>query len=93
MLSKCGVNCSSDCHAYQVECDGCNELEGKVSWAQFYGKDECPIYECANESGFSSCGECGQAPCKIWYDTKNPDVSDAEFEADIQSRMSNMREG
>jgi hypothetical protein len=91
MLSKCGVNCSSDCKAYQVDCDGCTELEGKVSWAPFYGKDACPIYECANTSGYQSCGECGQAPCSIWYDTKNPDITDAEFEVDIQSRLTNMR--
>ncbi len=90
MLSTCGVCCATDCHAYQVECDGCVELEGKVSWAEFYGTETCPIYTCANLRGFQSCAECGQAPCDIWYSTKNPDATDAEFEADIQSRLSNL---
>ena len=31
-LSKCGLCCANDCKAYKIECDGCNELEGKVSW-------------------------------------------------------------
>ncbi len=90
MLSVCGVNCSTDCKAYRTECAGCNELQGKVSWAEFYGKEHCPIYECAMALGLSSCGECGEVPCRIWYDTKNPDVTDEEFEADIRSRLKNL---
>ncbi len=90
MLSVCGVNCSTDCRAYSVECAGCNELQGKVAWAVYYGRERCPIYDCAKEKGLSSCSDCGQAPCKVWYDTRNPDASDAEFEADIASRLKNL---
>ncbi len=57
-FSKCGVCCSVDCKAYKIECDGCNELAGKVAWAKFYGKILCPIYECAELKGFLSCKEC-----------------------------------
>ena len=90
MLSKCGVNCSTDCHAYRTECAGCNELLGKVSWAQFYGQSHCPIYACVCSLGITSCGECGKAPCHIWYETKNPEATDEEFAADIQSRLQNL---
>ena len=92
MLSVCGVNCKSDCRVYQVECAGCNELKGRVSWAAYYSKEHCPIYECAVQKGLSSCGDCGLAPCKIWYDTRNPDASDAEFAADIASRLNNLKQ-
>ncbi|MCK5050440.1 MAG: DUF3795 domain-containing protein [Candidatus Cloacimonetes bacterium] len=91
-LSKCGVCCSTDCKAYKIECDGCNELEGKVAWAKFYGKILCPIYECAEQMEFASCKECGKAPCEIWISTRNPDFTDKEFQTDINSRLKNFEE-
>ena len=91
-LSKCGVCCATDCKAYKIECDGCNELEGRVSWAKYYDKTICPIYECAEQKGFPSCKECGNAPCEIWISTRNPDFSDKEFQADIDSRLKNFAE-
>jgi len=90
MQSVCGVICATDCRAYKVECDGCNELSGKVSWAVFYGRERCPIYDCAMSKGLSSCGDCGQAPCSVWYDTRNPDASDEEFAADLNSRLKHL---
>jgi len=93
MLSICGVNCSTDCRAYQTECDGCNQVQGRVSWAAYYGSECCPIYDCARHKGLTSCQACGKAPCQIWYDTRNPSVSDTEFEADIASRLHNLRRG
>ncbi|PKN73034.1 MAG: hypothetical protein CVU50_04565 [Candidatus Cloacimonetes bacterium HGW-Cloacimonetes-3] len=90
MLSVCGVNCATDCRAYEAECKGCEALQGKVSWAEFYGKEECPIYACVKDKKLHSCGECGQAPCKVWYDTRNPDASDIEFSRDISSRLANL---
>lgn len=90
--SVCGVNCSTDCKAFQTECAGCNELQGKVSWAEFYGQEHCPIYACVTALEYTSCQECGKAPCVIWYSTKNPDVTDQEFEADLMSRLKNLKE-
>lgn len=92
MISKCGVICQKDCKAWQTECQGCNELSGKVSWAVFYSKEYCPIYECVLQKALSNCGECGQAPCQIWKDTRNPDASDEEFTVDINSRLKNLKE-
>ena len=91
-LSRCGVCCPTDCKAYKIECDGCNKLAGRVSWAEFYGKDLCPIYECAGLKGFLSCKECGKAPCEIWISTRNPDFTDKEFQADLDSRLKNFKE-
>lgn len=91
-LSKCGVCCATDCKAYKIECDGCNELKGKVPWAKFYDKILCPIYECTVQKNFLSCDECGKAPCELWFSTRDPDFSDEEFQADIDSRLKNFRE-
>ncbi len=91
MISKCGVICKCDCKAYQTECEGCIELEGKVSWAPFYDLEHCPIYACVVDKGLETCAGCGLAPCEIWIKTRNPEISDEEFEADINSRLSNLK--
>lgn len=91
IMSKCGVICATDCRAYKTECEGCVELDGKVSWAGFYGRERCPIFECVLEKGLANCAVCGQAPCDIWIMTRNPDASDEEFEADIARRLSNLK--
>jgi len=92
MLSVCGVNCSSDCNAFGTECEGCNQLQGRVAWAPFLGRERCPIFDCVMNKGLQSCGDCGSAPCKVWYDTRNPDASDEEFTADLNSRLANLND-
>lgn len=89
--SKCGVICAENCRAYKVECEGCNELEGKVSWAVYYDKTHCPIYSCATDKGLSSCAFCGQAPCRLWLETRDPSASDEAFERDISTRLKNLK--
>ncbi len=91
VMSTCGVICSTDCLAFGTECEGCNELQGKVSWAVFYGKEHCPIYICARGKDYLSCAECGKAPCQVWLDTRNPDASDEEFTADLENRLKNLK--
>jgi hypothetical protein len=90
MLTRCGVCCSKDCKAYGTECRGCEALAGRVPWAPYYGKEHCPIYECTMQRGLLSCGDCGQAPCRVWQATRNPDASDEAFNADIHSRLRNL---
>jgi hypothetical protein len=90
-LSVCGVRCTTDCKAFGTECKGCVALEGRVSWAKFYGRDRCPIYDCVHEKKLTTCAHCGQAPCRVWTDTRNPEASDEEFKADINSRMNNLK--
>ena len=92
VLSVCGVCCSTDCKAYKTECEGCVELDGKIPWAVFYGKELCPIVECARAKGLESCADCGLAPCQVWLDTRDPDASDEQFAADIANRLKNLKE-
>ena len=92
-LSVCGVNCQVDCKAFGQECAGCNQLRGEVSWAIYLQKTVCPIFTCVSKKGFDSCGQCALVPCDIWLiETKNPDVSDADFAADIAKRLKNLGE-
>lgn len=90
MISRCGVICETDCKAFHVECEGCNELEGRVSWAKYLGKTHCPIYTCAKDQGFDTCADCGKAPCTLWYETRDPEFSDEQFAADIANRLKNL---
>ena len=89
-MCVCGVICATHCRAYKTECEGCLELEGRISWARFYGKTHCPIYKCVMDKGLPNCALCGQAPCQIWNDTRNPETSDAEFAEDINKRLANL---
>jgi len=91
-LSVCGVRCSTDCKAFGLECPGCVQLEGRVSWARFYNREKCPIYECVMENKFNTCADCCKAPCQVWLDTRNPDASDEEFKKDIVSRLKNLKD-
>ena len=53
MLSICGVNCSKDCLAFRVECEGCNELDGKVSWVllkRILNADIFPVIKAIDDS-------------------------------------------
>jgi len=90
--SVCGVLCNEECHAFGKECAGCNVIKGKVSWAKYLGKDICPIYQCIENRGLNNCGECSDMPCDIWMiETKNPEVTIADYEADLKQRMRNLR--
>jgi len=91
MISICGVYCQEECTAYPDECMGCNQIEGKVSWAKFYGKIVCPIYKCVQKNEYETCLACVKLPCKIWYETRNPELSDEEFKKEIAWRKDNLR--
>ncbi len=49
-------------------------------WAAFVGGEGCPIYGCCESKGYKHCGECGALPCRIYYKTRDPSVSEAEHE-------------
>lgn len=84
-LSVCGTDCSV-CYCFGNMCNGCNACEGKVFHAP-EGK-ACPIYNCVrNEKGMHDCGKCGEAPCKIWFDTRDPKFTDEEFNENVAMRV------
>ncbi|MBD5468394.1 MAG: hypothetical protein HDR21_09620 [Lachnospiraceae bacterium] len=88
-LSCCGTKCS-ECGCYGSMCKGCNESAGKVFHAP--EGQACPIYECSvNQKKQKSCGGCQNLPCDIWRNTKDPSMSDEEFENNIRQRVENVR--
>ena len=88
-ISICGADCSV-CGCFGTLCKGCNFHEGRVFHAP-EGK-ACPIYACAaEEHGYKSCAQCAKRPCAVWQSTRDPSLSDAEFEKTIQDRLANLR--
>lgn len=91
MISLCGVQCGG-CAEYGKTCEGCAAISGKVFWAGYLGLEICPIYNCCvNEKGFEHCGECGELPCPMYFDTKDPSVSDEEHKLGIQRRVAALK--
>lgn len=84
-VSCCGSECGQ-CGFYGAMCRGCNESLGKVFHAP--EGQACPIYECAvNRHKQKGCGGCKSIPCDIWRATKDPALSDEEFEQSIKERV------
>ncbi len=89
-LTVCGQVCG-DCDFYQKDCPGCNESGGKVFFVP-EGK-VCPIYACAaNRKRLTHCGLCGEAPCQLWRDTRDPALSDQAFEEGLAHRTERLKE-
>lgn len=90
LISVCGTDCSA-CYCFGKMCNGCNSCEGKVFHAP-EGK-ACPIFDCVKNSRcMQNCGECGEVPCKIWFDTRDPKLSDEEFNKSIATRVQALKE-
>ena len=88
-LSCCGTDCSS-CPLHGQVCAGCNETDGKV----FHMPEgtPCPIFSCcANRHHYATCSACGQAPCRIWRETRDPSMNDEAFEKSINDRLDTLK--
>lgn len=89
-LTVCGQACG-ECPFYKKDCPGCNESGGKVFRAP--AEKACPIYACvANRKRLTHCGFCGDAPCQLWRETRDPSLSDQEFEKDLVHRLKQLEE-
>ncbi len=88
-LSCCGSDCNA-CSCFGSMCQGCNAANGKVFHAPA-GK-ACPIYSCCvQKHKFATCLSCDSLPCDIWRGTKDPALSELQFEATIQERVNNLK--
>lgn len=86
-ISCCGTICNK-CKDYRKSCLGCNEANGKVTWTRYVGLDICPLYKCAIlEKKLMSCSECDEIPCRKWFATKDPTMTDEEFRINIDKRV------
>jgi len=90
MLCVCGA-CCDGCSRYGKECAGCEAIKGKVYWVQYIGSKVCPIFECARNKGFKTCGDCPEIPCGLWFSLKDPGMSEAEHKDSIDKRVSALK--
>ena len=88
-LSVCGTDCSA-CPLHGNLCTGCNEACGKVFHAP-EGKP-CPIYGCCvNKHHYATCASCSWVPCAVWQATRDPSMTDEQFEQSVNDRVSALR--
>ena len=94
-ISVCGIDCATacaECNSIHEElknnpCKGCNAMEGKIFWTKFVNLDTCPIYSCVKEKQLKHCGQCQQLPCNIYFDMKDPSMSDEKHQQSIKDRV------
>ncbi len=69
-------------------------MEGKPFWAKdMTPSGVCPLYDCAvNKKNLIDCGYCETLPCEMFYEMKDPKVSDEEHRASIQKRITLLKE-
>lgn len=83
-VTVCGTVCA-DCPLYGSTCQGCNEARGKVFHAT--GGKPCPIYGCCvNKRRCVTCAACGEQPCSVWRATRDPSMTEAQFEQSLRQR-------
>ncbi len=88
-LTVCGTDCSA-CPLYGNPCAGCNEACGKAFHVP-EGKP-CAIYACCvNRHHYASCASCDQLPCDLWRATRDPSMTDEQFEKSIADRVDILR--
>ncbi|HYH03775.1 MAG TPA: DUF3795 domain-containing protein [Bacillota bacterium] len=85
MLTKCGIDCN-ECYAFSKDCPGCEAVAGQPFWTEQVGVTTCAVYQCCAAKDFENCGKCQDLPCRIWYDLKDPSMSDADHVSSINRR-------
>jgi hypothetical protein len=92
VISACGIICDS-CPFYNKGCIGCNEVKGKPFWTKDMPTGICQLFDCAvNIKQYKSCGECPELPCKLFYELKDPNISEEEHQASIINRVKVLKE-
>lgn len=92
LLSACGLICD-DCEFYKQTCDGCHNVKGSTFWAkEMMPAKVCPMYDCSvNKKGFRDCGDCGELPCQLFLNMKDPAITDEEHQKSIGIRVGRLK--
>ena len=91
-LSPCGINCDK-CPLRETCGNGCQQHCGKPFYIEKFGVECCPIYSCSvTKNGYKNCGECDKLPCQIFYDWKDPSMTDEEHRQAINENATLLRE-
>lgn len=90
MLSACGLLCD-ECEYFGKNCTGCSEVKGQPFWVQEMNVDNCALYQCCvDQKGFAHCGHCSLLPCSMFFEQKDPSLSDEEHAQGIKERVARL---
>jgi len=91
-VSPCGINCDA-CHLKEQCGNGCQTSRGRPFYIEAFGVERCPIYDCSvNKNGFKTCGECTKLPCQLFYDWKDPSMTEEEHRQCIDDNVALLKE-
>lgn len=91
MLSACGILCD-ECEFLGKNCQGCSEVQGKPFWVEEMKVANCALYDCCvNQRSFKHCGHCESLPCKIFFEYKDPSMSDEEHAQGVKMRVDRLK--
>lgn len=92
VTSVCGLMCN-DCKAFPEECRGCLAVKGMPYWTKDVTSNGiCPLYDCAvYQKGYHHCGDCPELPCQMYFDLKDPGISDDEHQKLLKIRVANLQ--
>jgi hypothetical protein len=83
----CGIYCGN-CNFLGQQCKGCGYVKGKPFWTAQIPSGVCPIHDCcSNKKQKEHCGQCGNFPCKIFLELRDPNMSDEEFQKSLTTRQ------
>ena len=87
-LAPCGIICGEYEACKEAGCSDCRAIQGKPFYLKEFGMEVCPMYDCpVNKKGLNSCAECEELPCDIYYDWKDPSMSDEDHINSINERV------
>ena len=87
LLAPCGIDC--EVCPFKESCGGsCHAIGGKPFYLKDFGVEVCPMFDCAvNKKGYQTCGECSELPCQVFYDWKDPDMTEEAHLQSIKDRV------
>ena len=90
LAAPCGLYCG-DCEHLEDKCKGCGHVQGKPFWAEQYGVEVCPLYECSvNQRHLEHCGMCGDFPCETFTSLRDPSLGDEEAQKALLIRQQDL---
>lgn len=92
LLSACGLICD-ECQFFNKSCTGCINVKGSTFWAkEMIPTKVCPLYDCSvNKKGYKNCGGCGELPCKMFRDMKDPNSTEEQHQQSLITRVAALK--
>ncbi|MCL2508587.1 MAG: DUF3795 domain-containing protein [Oscillospiraceae bacterium] len=92
LLSPCGIDCEA-CQMKESCGGGCQICGGKPFYIKDFGVETCPMYDCSvNKHGYKTCAECPEVPCQIFFDWKDPGMTDEQHVSAVNANVALLKE-